>query len=85
MRGADCNDQLLKYSAFMHKFIWASLWMVKINFKKYLIQTECCMSLLKQMAGKVDVTAIASIRRPPVSLEYQILSGWHFSHKIIVE
>ena len=37
------------------------------------------------MTRKVDFTAPASSREPPVSLEYQRLSGWHFPHNIIDE
>ena len=43
------------------------------------------MAVIKQMTGEVDVTAPGSSRRPPVSLEYQRLSGRHFPDKIIVE
>ena len=53
--------------------------------KKCLLQTEYHMTVIKQMTGKVDVTAPASSRRPPVSLEYQRLSVRHFPHKITVE
>ena len=56
----------------------------KKNFK-CLLQTEYCMAAIKQMTGEVDVTAPGSSRRPPVSLEYQRLSGWHFPHKTIAE
>ena len=43
------------------------------------------MAVIKQMTGEVDVTTPGSSRRPPVSLEYQRLSGRHFPCKIIVE
>ena len=46
--------------------------------KKSLLQTEYCMAVIKQMTGEVDVTVPGSSRRPPVSLEYQRLSGRHF-------
>ena len=68
------------------KCICASLLVVKKKHtKKCLLQTEYCMAVIKQMTGKVDVTAPGSSRRPPVSLEHQRLSGQHFPCKIIVE
>ena len=57
----------------------------KKNEKKCLLQTKYCMAVMKQMTGEVHVTAPDSSRRPPVSLEYQRLSGQHFPRKIIVE
>ena len=57
----------------------------KKNKKKCLLQTEYRMAVINQMIGEVDVTAPGSSRRPPVSLEYQRLSGQHFPRKIIVE
>ena len=55
------------------------------NEKKCLLQTKDCMAVIKQMTGEVHVTAPDSSRRPPVSLEYQRLSGQQFPRKIIVE
>ena len=52
--------------------------------KKSLLQTEYCMAVIKQMTGEVDVTVPGSSRRPPVSLEYQRLSGWHFLVKSLL-
>ena len=49
----------------------------KKNEKKCQLQTEYHKA--------VNVTAPGSSSRPPVSLEYQRLSGWHFPCKIIVE
>ena len=43
------------------------------------------MTVIKQITRKIDVTALASSRRPSVSLEYQGLSGQHFPCKIIVD
>ena len=53
--------------------------------KKCLLQTEYCMTVIKQVTGEVDVTAPTSSRILPVSLEYQRLSGRPFPCKIIVE
>ena len=99
----NCNDQLLKYSAFNRRTLkwWKKVFFHLLNvamvnayvlhcewskkkFFKCLLQTEYCMAVMKQMTG-VDVTAPGSSRRPPVSLEYQRLSGQHFPHKTIVE
>ena len=68
------------------KFIYASLWVVKKKKrkKKCLLQTEYCMAVIKQMTGEVDVTTPGSSRRPPVSLEYQRLSGRHFLVKSLL-
>ena len=104
MGRVNCNDQLLKYSAFNRRTLkwWKKVFfhllnvaMVnayvlhcewsKKNFFKCLLQTKYCMAVIKQMTGEVHVTAPDSSRRPPVSLEYQRLSGQHFPRKIIVE
>ena len=53
--------------------------------KKSPLQTEYQTTVIKQIAREIYVTALASSRRPSVSLEYQRLSGQHFPCKIIVD